>query len=240
MRIWVARPEPGASRTGERLAALGHDPMVAPVLTVATRTQPPPAGPFAGILLTSANAVPVLAALLAQRPAHDTLVFAVGSITAAAAARAGAAVRDANGDAAGLARLVQATLAPGSTVLHLAGAERKREPAATLVAAGYRVATFVAYEALAAAALPAAVAGALDETDAETRLHAALHYSRRSAATALDLAAAAGRGGAFAALRHYCLSADVAEPLVAAGIEVHFVPTRPSEDALLAGLGARA
>ncbi|TXM90594.1 uroporphyrinogen-III synthase, partial [Methylobacterium sp. WL122] len=24
MRIWVARPEPGAARTGERLAALGH------------------------------------------------------------------------------------------------------------------------------------------------------------------------------------------------------------------------
>ena len=34
MRVWVARPEPGAARTGERLAALGHLPLVAPVLVV--------------------------------------------------------------------------------------------------------------------------------------------------------------------------------------------------------------
>lgn len=241
MRIWVARPEPGATRTGGRLIGLGHDPLVAPVLVVASNTAPPPAGPFAGILLTSANAVPALAALRATRKAMlETPVFAVGSSTAAAAAGTGAAVCDAEGDAADLAGLVQTTLPRGSVLLHLAGADKKREPAASLEAAGYRVVPFVAYEARPLAGLPAAIMSALDETDAGSGLDAALHYSRRSAATALDLAVAAGRGGAFGALRHYCLSADVAAPLVAAGIEVHFVPARPSEDALLAGLGTRA
>ncbi|MEE7475054.1 uroporphyrinogen III synthase, partial [Methylobacterium hispanicum] len=32
MRIWVARPEPGAARTAARLRERGHLPLVAPVL----------------------------------------------------------------------------------------------------------------------------------------------------------------------------------------------------------------
>ncbi|MFC5553174.1 uroporphyrinogen-III synthase [Methylobacterium iners] len=235
MRIWVARPEPGATRTAERLAALGHDPLLAPVLAVTRAIGPPPEGDFAGLLLTSANAVPALAAqAIAGVP-----VFAVGTRTAAAARAAGACpVLDAEGDAAALSRLVRATLAPGATLLHLAGAERKREPAASLEAAGYRIRIFTAYAAEPVPALPSRVAEALGGTAGRPRLDGALHYSRRSAEAALELAGAAGLGGAFAALKHYCLSADVAVPLVAAAIEVHFVPTRPSEEALLAGLVA--
>lgn len=241
MRIWVARPEPGATRTAERLAASGHAPLVAPVLVVATRRVTLPAGSFAGLLLTSANAAATIEALgAADRARLDALpIFAVGARTAARARAAGLAdLREAAGDAAALAGCVRAALPPGTALLHLAGADRKDEPAASLKAAGYRVVPVVAYAAAPVAALPPAVARALGDA-AESPLDAVLHYSRRSAATARDLAAAAGLSGAFGVLKHYCLSADVAAPLVAAGIAVHFVCEHPDEETLLAGLRPR-
>lgn len=238
MRIWVARPEPGGARTGRRLVELGHDPLTAPVLAVEPTRAPAPTGRFDGILITSANAVTALA--LRWDPGESTPVFAVGARTAALVRAAGLApVVEAAGDAAALAMLVRGTLPPGAALLHVASAERKAEPAATLGSAGYAVTAWIAYAARPVAVLPPEVAAALSGAGT-LPLDAVLHYSRRSAATALDLTEGAGLGGAFRALKHYCLSADVAVPLVAAGIPAHFVPERPSEEALLAGLAASA
>ncbi|MFD0937399.1 uroporphyrinogen-III synthase, partial [Methylobacterium trifolii] len=114
----------------------------------------------------------------------------------------------------------------------VAGADRKAEPAASLAEAGYALTALVAYAAEAVPALPDSVCAAF----AADGLDAALHYSRRSASVALECAETAGYGGAFGALRHYCLSDDVAGPLEAAGVPVHFVATRPREDELLAAL----
>lgn len=234
MRIWVARPEPGAARTGARLAALGHRPLVAPVLAVEPTGIGLPAEAFAGLILTSANAASALAP--EDRARLRTIpTFAVGARTAAVARALGFAdVRAAEGDAHAVARLVRESLPEGAHLVHAAGAERKAEPAASLVAAGYRLTVRELYAAQVVARLPDAAADAL----AAGRLDGALHYSRRSAQAAHDLANAAGLGGAFGDLTHYCLSADVAVPLVTAGVAVHFVPDRPAEDALLAGLPA--
>lgn len=230
MRVWVARPEPGATRTGAALAALGHAPLVAPVLAVRPTGERPPGGPFDALLLTSANAVPAL------RDIPSLPVFAVGPRTAALAREAGLGpVHAGPGDAAGLASLVSQILPPGARLLHAAGAERKPEPAATLAAAGFRVATCVAYAAEALPALPEPVGRAL----AGENLDAVLHYSRRSAAIVLALSEGAGHGGAFRRLRHYCLSADVAAPLEAAGVPVHFVAAHPREADLLDALAPR-
>ncbi|WP_346016940.1 uroporphyrinogen-III synthase [Methylobacterium sp. GC_Met_2] len=226
----MARPEPGATRTGAALAARGHASLVAPVLAVRPTGERPPDGPFDALLLTSANAMPALwgAASLRGLP-----VFAVGARTAALAADAGfGPVHAGPGDAAGLATLARRILAPGAHLLHAAGAERKPEPAATLAAAGFRVAIFVAYAAEALPALPDSV----DRAFADGNLDAALHYSRRSAAIAHALAEDAGHGGAFRRLRHYCLSADVAAPLEAAGVPVHFVAACPRETDMLDAL----
>lgn len=226
----MARPEPGATRTGAALAALGHAPLVEPVLAVRPTAAAPPVGPFAALLLTSANAVPAIR----DAPALRGLpVFAVGARTAALAREAGLGpVREGPGDAADLAALVAATLTPGEPLLHATGAERKPEPAATLSAAGFRVTAFVAYRAEALERLPPAVGRELTGN----RLEAALHYSRRSAAVALALADGSEHGGAFRRLRHYCLSPDVAAPLEAAGVPVHFVAARPREADLLDAL----
>lgn len=234
MRIWVARPEPGAARTAARLRERGHLPLVAPVLVSRPTGTRLPEGPFAGLLLTSGNGLDALDAAAVARLA-GTAVFAVGARTAEAATRAGLGpVRAGAGDAAALARLVAEALPPGARLLHLAGAERKAEPAATLVRAGYDVQVEVVYAAEPVAVLPPPVAAALGGT--ESPLDAVLHYSRRSAATALVLTGDAGRAEPFGSIRHYCLSEDVAVPLAAAGIPIHFVPRRPREDDLLAGL----
>ncbi len=228
MRVWVARPEPGASRTGAALAGRGHAPLVAPVLAIRPSRDAPPPGPFAGLILTSANGVPALTAAHRGVP-----VFAVGRSTAERAGAAGfGPVIEGPGEAAGLAALVAERLPAGARLLHLAGAERKPEPAASLARAGFRVTVHVAYRAEAVALLPEAVALALGGHG----LDAALHYSRRSAATAYSLSEEAGHGGAFRALDHYCLSADVAGALEEAGIAVHFVAAQPREAVLLDGL----
>jgi len=234
MRIWVARPEPGATRTGARLRERGHVPLIAPVLVSRPTGAALPEGPFAGLILTSGNALAALAEDGVVRLA-GTPVFAVGARTAAAAARAGLGpVREGPGDAAALAGLITEALPSRGRLLHIAGAERKPEPAATLARAGYDLHVHVVYAAEPVDRLPESVAAAL--CGIESSLDAALHYSRRSAATALALAGEAGYAEPFGAIRHYCLSEDVAVPLAAAGIPIHFVPRRPREDDLLAGL----
>lgn len=120
MRILVVRPQPGADATAARLAALGHEPVVHPLLT--TRPLPwalPSAAPDA-VILSSAAAVrhagPVADALKAL-PAH-----AVGDATAAAARAAGWAAVTA-GPGTMQALLEGLAAGPARHLLHLAGAE---------------------------------------------------------------------------------------------------------------------
>ena len=59
MRLLLTRPEPDAQRTAAALRAQGHDVIIAPLL----RIEPAPdaeigTGPWAAILITSANAAP--------------------------------------------------------------------------------------------------------------------------------------------------------------------------------------
>ncbi len=239
MRVWVARPEADARRTAARLVALGHVPLVAPVLAVIPSRDAAPDGTFAGVLLTSANAVAALdeagrAALVARTSARaeGIPVLAVGARTAQAARGAGLAAASAEGDAGSLAALALRTLPPGARLLHVTGRPRKAEPARTLRAAGFAVVPWETYATERLTRLPPAVDAAL----ASGALDAVLHFSRRSAETALALARAAGREPAFRGLAHHCLSADVADPLVAAGLACHVVAAWPDEAALLAGL----
>ena len=83
MRLLVTRPADQAERTARKLRALGHAPVVAPVLDIAPTGATPPAGAYDFVLATSAQAlagVELPTALLA-------LPFAcVGEKTAAAGA----------------------------------------------------------------------------------------------------------------------------------------------------------
>ena len=66
-----------------------------------------------------------------------------------------------------------------------------------------------------------------------------LHYSRRSAELAIELARSAGLIEAFLGLSHNALSKDVAEPLQRAGAGNVIVSAQPDEDSLFATLPPR-
>ncbi len=161
--VLITRPEPGASETAARVAALGLSPVIAPLMAVGHTGRPP--GGLEGVaatLLTSRNAVagcPV--------SCHGRVVFAVGDATAAHARDAGFKdVRTASGDAVALARLVTETIRPENGPLFLpAGRRQGFDLAHHLREHGFRVIRRVVYEAKALPALPDEAQSHLRERD---------------------------------------------------------------------------
>ncbi len=234
MRLLVTRPEPDNARTAERLRARGHDVLLAPLLRSEPVAFDLPQVALAGVVLTSANAARVLAghadlAALVALPA-----FVVGRRTAAAARAAGfTQVHSADGDKDDLAGLIAAQFAAQQLrgpLVYLAGEDRAGDLAADLRPSGVEVRTVVVYRAVMAAAFPLAAAAALQAGEVD----GVLHFSRRSAEAYLACARAGGLRAAALAPVHYCLSAEVARPLAAAGAVRCAVAPRPDEAALLA------
>jgi uroporphyrinogen-III synthase len=232
MRILVTRPEPEASRTAAALRAHGHLVEVVPVLRVELVPDADlGAGPWGGVIITSANAARAAAA----HPRYAALVacplFAVGRRSAAAAREAGfTEVASADGDVADLVRLIVARGSQSLPLLWLAGEDRSADVEALLAPHGLALRTVVVYRAVAATALPPAICAALGVG----AIDGVLHYSARSAQAFADLTRDAGVDLKPLETRHYCLSAQVAAPLRAAGVARLSVAARPDEAALLA------
>ena len=220
-RVWVTRVEPGASRTAARLAALGLEPVVVPLLTI---RQIPQAAPdptdVSALVFTSANGVAAFAALTHARALP---VFAVGYATARAAREAGfAEVRSAAGDLGDLARLIRMDgLNPGAVILHPVA----REPAGDLALAVGDAAVVRAlpvYEAVETGAAPPEV------------FDAVLVHSPRAArilAASLPDPATAGRLAVV-------ISEAAAMPLAALSFAAVRIAASPNEAALLTALTA--
>jgi uroporphyrinogen-III synthase len=229
MRLLVTRPEPDATRTAETLRARGHDVLVAPLLaTLAIAAEF--AGPYDGVLMTSANAARALTAHRRRSELTRLPCFAVGGRTAEAARTAGfASTVSADGAFGDLVDLVTARFDRAARLLYLAGEDRAGDLAAEMAKRGIAVDTAVVYQAIAAEKLPAHLTEALRES----ALDGALHYSRRSVATLLTFARHSGAMNTIADLSHFCLSAEVAAPLREAGARRIAIAARPDEASLL-------
>ena len=222
MRVFVFRPRPDAERTAQAIAAHGFEPLVAPLFEVVRLPGAAPEGDFAAIVLTSGNAVP----MLAEGPAgwRDLPVFTVGARTAAKVREAGLDdARSADGDRNDLIALIERTLPAPSGLLMIAARDRKEDVPQRLREA---------YGAEAVSTLPEDAQAALRHGRAD----AALHYSARGARTFLSLAQAAGVEEAALELTHVTLSADVAAPLISAGASTVLVAEHPEEAGMLAAL----
>jgi len=237
VRLLVTRPEPDCERTAALLRERGHDAVVAPLLRIEPIADADfGQGPFGGVVITSANAARWLG-LHPRRAEVLTLpLFAVGERSAAAARAAGfSAVISADQDVRALARLIAERQPAGvAPLLYVAARERGGDLAGDLAALGIAVKTTVAYRAAKAEALPDAARQAL----AAGALEGVLHFSRRSAEAYLDCCSSAGLLSQGLAPTHYCLSAQVAEPLVGAGAMDIRIAARPEEAALLDLLAA--
>ncbi|WP_054142205.1 uroporphyrinogen-III synthase [Bosea sp. AAP35] len=231
MRIFVFRPPAESERTAAAIRAHGHEPIVAPLFEILRLPEPAPDGSFSAIVLTSGNAVPALGELSVDR--HDLPVFTVGDRTAAKAREAGfAAAHSAKGNRDDLVALIGDNLAAPARLLLIVGRDRHDDVGDRLAAAGFEIATWVAYEAQAVTSFPEAAREALREGGAD----GALHYSTRGVRTCLALAREAGVAEALLDLTHVTLSADVAGPLISAGASTVLVAEYPEEAALLAAL----
>lgn len=231
MRVFVFRPEPDAERTARTVADHGFEPMVAPLFKVVRLSDIAPEGSFDAIVLTSGNAVP----MVAEGPAdwRDLPVFTVGARTAAKVREAGLDdARSADGDRNDLIDLIRRTLPAPAKLLMIAARDRKEDVSERLKAAGYDVALWTAYAAEPVSALPEDAIAALRLG----KVDAALHYSARGARTFIALAQAAGVVDAAMELTHVALSADVASPLIASGASTVLVAEYPEEAAMLSAL----
>ncbi|WP_439478784.1 uroporphyrinogen-III synthase [Brevundimonas sp.] len=215
-RIWVTRAEPGATRTADRLTALGFEPVIAPLL--ATRSIPQAAPDLTGVAalaFTSANGVAAFASLTSDRTRP---VFTVGDATAGAARTAGfARVQSASGDLDSLAALLSAQ-GPAVGPLLVPGALEPAGDLPALLRDRVEARALPLYEAVeTGAAAPAA-------------FDAVLVHSARAARALAAL-------GPFAGQLAFALSAAAADPLGdRSGLEIRLALT-PDENALLAALG---
>ncbi|HYD89767.1 MAG TPA: uroporphyrinogen-III synthase [Vitreimonas sp.] len=221
MRVAITRALPEATRTAERLRALGAEPVLAPLLTIAPCAFDANVEGAQALIFTSTNGVRTFAAV---SPLRSLPVFAVGDATAAAAREAGFAdARSADGNVSDLAVLIKRACDPiKGKLIHIGGAHLAGDLAGELVASGYAVERRIAYEAVAASALPAAFAAALD---------AVLFHSARAAETFVAL----GAPGA-AELVAACISEAAADPLRKTAWKRIIVAPAPREDALLSAL----
>jgi uroporphyrinogen-III synthase len=227
MRILLTRPEPDGLRSAARLRAQGHDVILAPLMRGET-LESAFDGPFDAVLMTSANAARAVVTHPRFAELRKLPAFTVGDHSAEVARAAGfAEVVSAHGALDDLVRPVAARFAH-ARLLYLVGEDRAGDLAAELARHGITVETAVIYRAVAATALPREVTQALDAN----QLDAVLHYSRRSAATLLHLAAAAGAVNALLGLAHYCLSDAVAVPLREAGARRITIAPHPGESSL--------
>jgi len=231
MRILVTRPEPDAEKTAAKLRALGHEPVMAPLLTV--DFVAPPVDPVepAALMLTSRNAVRAISRWPQAAGWRNRPAFVTGQGTGDAARHAGFAdVRSADGDATELAALVIAEIGPAfRPILYPVARDRSEGFVDVLRADGYEVHVVEAYRAKIAASLDPAVCEALRLS----RIDAVLLYSRRSAVAFRQAVEGAGLTTLPGGMRLYALSARVAEPLGGLGGEIVVAP-HPDEDSLLA------
>ena len=231
MHILLTRPERQGLETTALLRARGHIVMHVPLLRIEANTGADLGdGVYAALAATSANAIHAIAEHPRRRTILRIPLFAVGDRTADAAREAGyQRVMSADGDVMQLAQLITQKIPPKSAILYLAGEDRAGNLAGSLEAAGHRVRIVEIYRAVTAQTLPAEAIRALQADS----IHAVLHYSRRSVETLLRVAMAGSCLVNVLKCKHFCLSAQIAEPLVGAGATQVLVALRPDETALL-------
>jgi uroporphyrinogen-III synthase len=232
MRLVLTRPKADAERTAAALRARGHTVLIAPLLRIEPDSSAEiAAGPFAAILVTSANAA---AAIKAHRrfPELAALpVFTAGDRSAEAMRAAGfASVTSSGGNVDDLARFVAARMKPGTTLLYLAAGERSGDLAGDLRNRGYSVHAAIVYRAFA----DAGISGEARDMFAQRNVGGVLHLSRRSAEAFINAARTADILPEALKVAHFCLSAQVAEPLARAGAADIRIAAAPTEAALLA------
>jgi uroporphyrinogen-III synthase len=224
-RVALFRAREDARPSAARLRRVGFSVACLPVIEIKPHAVKLSKARYDAVIATSDKA------FLADAPTDKSSpLYVVGARTARAAQAHGWRLASpAAANAAKLAERLMSALTPNASVLYLAGRDRKGAIEAAL-SEPFALEIVEAYGAEARPSWRPA------ETRALASCVAALHYSRRSAALAANLAEAAGKADRFLGLRHFCLSDDVAEPLCALGAARIAVAETPDEAGLFDAL----
>jgi uroporphyrinogen-III synthase len=238
MRLLVTRPEPDATRQAELLAARGHEPVLAPLLVIEPAMDVPLEFDGAqALIVTSRNALRVLATRSDLAKARELPLFAVGEATAKAATDLGFAnVTTGPGTGETLARLISDALKPNAgPLVHLSGETIAFDLKSALAAQGFKMRKAILYRAVPAIKLPE---GALALLNAG-KLDGAILMSPRTAAIFVALIVRHGAVTQASRLDCYCLSAAVAQAVEPLKVRM-IVAARPREEELLALIDSEA
>jgi uroporphyrinogen-III synthase len=230
MRILITRPAEDARELSQKLEAMGHDVVTAPLLKILYADGPEISlDGVQAILATSANGVRAIAKRTQRR---DVPIFAVGPQTEAEARELGFThIKNAQGDGAALARATAQWIKPeGGAVLHAAGAEAPKLLAQMLEKSGFTVRREILYGARAAASLPGPAAEALKSDT----LDATMHFSPRSAAIFSECVRIDALAPHCERLLALCISEATAKALSPLHFREIRVAQAPNQDALLA------
>ena len=223
MKLIITRPQIDAAPLAERLKALGHSVVIAPVLDIVPRLNVAiPHLPYQAICLSSANGMRCLNVALDQ----SIPVFAVGEQSAIVArVRGFQHVEAKGGDVDGLVRHIKAKLKPDDgPLLYLSGAETSGDLEGQLTRLGYKVIRAITYDAHACA---------LDQhTAAIQSSNGVLLYSPRTAKLWLGELERLNLVKAGQNLSYFCLSQQVAKILPQNWHKS--VAKSPTEESLLA------
>jgi uroporphyrinogen-III synthase len=239
MAVLLTRPHPDNDASAARLRERGLEVLLAPML----RFEPiafedDPAAHHDAVIVTSANALRAISPQLQSTGLAELPLFAVGDHTAASARELGFhKVISAEGDASALRQRLIASARAGdlpenSRLLYLAGADVSRDLASELRDCGLDVAMQTTYRMAALSTLPRDVC----EAFAASKVHAVLHYSKRSAAAFLRAVRTEGIEISALAVPQCCMSGNVAAVLHEAGALRVSVAGLPNENALFEAL----
>jgi uroporphyrinogen-III synthase len=224
MRILVTRPLEDGPAIADKLHALGHEPVLAPLLAFEMIDAPAP--DFTGVQAILASSANGIRALVQRSARRDVPVFAVGPQTSEEAMHAGFRnVRNADGDAKALARAAAQWARPeDGALLHVCGEEAPGTLGDDLRAAGFTVHRAVLYRMAAATHLPAAV------REGFGTLEAVLFFSPRTAKIFGELT----RDLSLKKLVALCISPATAAAADVLDFAEIRVAAKPNQDALLA------
>lgn len=231
-RVLITRPEPGATETAARIAALGLMPIMVPLQEIETLlARLPPADRVAALVLTSRNAIAPIPLEYRTLP-----TWVVGDATAARAREAGFTdLHSADGDAVALASLIAGQMCPSDGTLLLVTGQGHGGPLCGLLRqSSFRVVRRVVYRAEPATHLPPAVAAALTESDPSRPPITVLFFSAAAARVFGRLLQDAGMEHTIQNCEALAIS-----PAVGMALQRHpwgaiHVAARPNQDAMLA------
>jgi uroporphyrinogen-III synthase len=224
MRILVTRPVEDVEAIAARLREMGHEPLLAPLLTLQFIDGPEP--DFTGVQAILASSANGIRALVHRSARRDLPVFAVGPQTSQEAQSCGFRdVRNADGDARTLAEAAARWTAPGNgALLHVCGEEAPGTLADDLAERGFEVRRAVLYRMAAATQLPEPVRAAFATLDA------VLFFSPRTAKIFCGLTRDLARERLIA----LCISPATALVLAGENFAEMRVAVRPNQAALMA------